>query len=333
MIVGKDDLFERINNHSFEKQSNLSYTEKLKLFEKSIDNSIKNILKEILKDKEEIHLAYSGGIDSSLLLVKILKNVKDIPVIAHTVGSNYYSADFYYSKFFADKLKKNYPNLQHEIHHTLIVNEEDVKIYKEIFKTEDYSVDGYYFVPKTISQYTNKLISGECIDELLGGYGPERISKDDEDYKKVMSQLPIYIEIDGDKDEIELKDILKSRMSRFERIFIKASTPSTKQEKPVYYSKYEEREALKYRMSDFMPVLLRLNAVSSHFKMNVFLPFGAEEVMNFASYFKLREMIYKGVRKKPIYDIARRNKIHKKILYRKKIGLGPGFLIETYFKD
>jgi len=71
--------------------------------------------------------------------------------------------------------------------------------------------------------------------------------------------------------------------------------------------------------------LLVLNKISSHFNIEVFLPYGHEIVMDCASKFNVNELIDNNKRKKPIYDIAKRNNVSQEILERRKFGLVSAF--------
>ncbi len=273
MIKGKDELFNEIKNYSL-KKDNSCYKEKIDLLEDALIDSVSNILKE----NPQIHLAYSGGVDSSLVLVKILRQSKfGSAVIAHTIGSKD-DPDMFYSKEFIKKLKGIYKNLYHNMH-IMKISEEDTDKSNEILKVKHDSPDNYYMLMKAISLYTKKIVCCDCIDELLGGYYAHRDPK---------GYFPNYD---------PKKDLEENRV-----------------------------EALKYYMSRLIPEhLFMLDVFSSHFDVDVFLPYGDKEVINCCSKFSIDELVDDDNRKKPIYEIAKRNKIPKEILERRKYGLVSAF--------
>ncbi len=276
MIKGKNKLFNEIKNYSL-KKNNSDYNDKVDLLENAISNSVDTILRK----NSQIHLAYSGGVDSSLILLKILRQSKlRHPVIAHTIGARN-EPDIVYSKKFIKELKKRYINLFHNIH-IMKISKDDINKSNEILRVNQDFPDNYYMLMKTISSYTKKIVCCDCIDELLGGYHAHR---NPEKY------FPNY---DPKKD---LKE--------------------------------NRAEALKYYMSKLIPEHLSiLDSFSSHFSTDVLLPYGNKEVINCCSKFSINELVDHTNRKKPIYEIAKRNNIPKEILERRKYGLVSAFNVK-----
>lgn len=172
MIKGKNDLFSRIKNYSLNHDSRDNYEDKVNSLEKAIDNSIKKILKE----NSEIHLAYSGGIDSSLILIKILKQHPNLSLFAHTIGSEN-EPDILHSQKSVQKLKKEYQNLKHVLH-IKNISDEDINKSNEVLGLNQDFPDNYYMLMKAIAPHTKKIVCCDCIDELLAGYYAHRNPKE-----------------------------------------------------------------------------------------------------------------------------------------------------------
>ncbi len=240
--------------------TDLDYNQKIGFLECAIDNSIKSIL----ENKSDIHLALSGGVDSSLILVKFLKYADSrIPIVVHTIGSRKDHPDVEYSERLVTSLKKNYPNLSHNLE-IMNISKDDLKNSNEILKITQHFPSNYYMLMKAISLKTNKIVCGDCIDELMGGY---------------------YSHTDPKK--------FKTR-----------------------------KEAFEYFMSRLIPDHLSiLDKISTNFNIEVILPYGSKEVMESANIFNTGELINHKNRKKPIYDLARKNDLPKAILNRRKYGL------------
>lgn len=273
MIKGKNKLFNEIRNYSFEKD-NSDYSNKVNLLENAINNSVNNILKE----NSQVHLAYSGGVDSSLILIKILRQSKfGHSIIAHTIGSKD-EPDILYSKKFIKELKGTYRNLYHNIH-IMKISKEEIDKSNEILGVNQDFPDNYYMLMKAISSYTKKIVCCDCIDELLGGYHAHRNPK---------------------------------------KYFLNYESKKSLEE--------NKNEALKHFMSKLIPEHLSiLDKFSSHFNIDVYLPYGDKEVINCCKKFSVDELVDGTDRKKPIYEIAKRNEVSQEILERRKYGLVSAF--------
>jgi len=172
MIKEKNSLFSRIENYSLNQNTQDNYENKINSLEKAIDNSVKKILKE----NSEIHLAYSGGIDSSLILIKILKQYPNLSLFAHTIGSES-EPDILYSQKSVQKLKKRYKNLKHVLH-IKNISDEDINKSNEILGLNQDFPDNYYMLMNAITPHIKKIICCDCIDELLAGYYAHRNPKE-----------------------------------------------------------------------------------------------------------------------------------------------------------
>ena len=88
----------------------------------------------------------------------------------------------------------------------------------------------------------------------------------------------------------------------------------------------DRHKALEHFRSRLIPDhLIPMNKTSSYFGVQVFLPYGSKEVMDCTKQFSIKEIFGNNTRKKPIYDIAKKCKINKDIIERRKYGLVSAF--------
>lgn len=139
------ERIQRYNYHLFD--INPNFSQKVTELENAIDNSITQICEKILEHQSEVHIALSGGIDSSTIVISALKHC--FPVVAHTVACNESHPDMVYSRRLSDQF-----SFKH-IRHVLLTKEE---------------MSEYNILFKCIKAYSDTIICGDCIDELLGGY-------------------------------------------------------------------------------------------------------------------------------------------------------------------
>ncbi|MFH1500504.1 MAG: asparagine synthase-related protein [archaeon] len=195
MIVGKDELFERIRNYQFEANvSEKSYKSKIDSLERAINSSVNEICREILKEEREVHLAFSGGVDSSLILVRLLGEIRTSDlVVAHTLAINEEHPDMVYAKRFFGELKERHINLGHTLHFTEVIKE-DIRSSNEILRANMDRPDNYYMLMKILSEGTDKVICCDVIDELMGGYYSHRSSDPEVSREKLKQDMGRLIE-------------------------------------------------------------------------------------------------------------------------------------------
>ena len=88
------------------------------------------------------------------------------------------------------------------------------------------------------------------------------------------------------------------------------------------YYKHIDEESLDISMEQLIPNHLSvLDTFSSHFGINVFLPYGSKQVMSCSSHFLFKELVDQDNRKKPMRELARKLQIPEVIIERRKIGL------------
>lgn len=261
MIMGYNALKERIEGYSFCRPNNFEYSEKLELFETAIDKAVKRTGEEILERQDKIHMGYSGGVDSSLMLLKLSE--RDFPVVAHTMASNEKHPDLVYAADFVSSLKKKGKDIGHE-KHIAAATAEDLENYRlAVNQPSAERVDEYFMLFKLVRPYTDCMVQCDCIDELTGGYYAHQKAEGEE------------------------------RLKTAEKF-----------------------------MSKLIPGHLQIaEQTSNHFGIVVYEPYGAKEVMEAASLFAISELVDNERRKKPVYDLAKRNGVPKAIIERRKYGL------------
>lgn len=261
MIMGYNALKDRIIGYSFCCPNTLEYSEKLELFESAIDKAVKQSGKEILEKQDKIHMGYSGGVDSSLMLLKLLRC--DFPVVAHTMASNENHPDLVYAADFISFLAENGKDIEHK-KHLVAATADDLENYKlAVNQPSAKRVDEYFMLFKNVRPYAGYMVQCDCIDELMGGYYAHQKAEGEERLK-----------------------------------------------------------SLEEFMSKLIPDHLQIaEQTSNHFGIDVYVPYGDKEVMEAAALFTIPELVDNERRKKPVYDLAKRNGVPKAIIERRKYGL------------
>ena len=275
MIIDKEKLYERIKNHKFFNLNGESLEKRISDLNSAINDSVYEIGNSILKKQDRIHLAYSGGVDSTILLTTFLE--QGFPVTAHTIANKKTHPDMSCANRFSLELINCGKNVLHKkylIKESLEKIKKANKILEAEFGERGDKSENYYELFNTIKSETSTLVCGDCIDELFGGYYPH--------------QNPINL-----PEYDETKTLDKNR-----------------------------EVALKYFMASLISNHLKIsNVVSTHFGINILLPYGDEKVMKVAENFSVDELIDNENRKKPVSAVARIKNIPESIITRRKYGL------------
>ncbi len=172
MIIDKERLYERIKNHRFFNLRRESLEKRVGDLNSAIDNSIYQTGNSILKEQDRVHLAYSGGVDSTIVLTTLIN--QGFPVTIHTIAGKETHPDMIYASEFASELINNGKNI---LHKKYLIKESQGRIKKanQILKTEfgekgRNKPENYYELLNAINSATSNLVCCDCIDELLGGY-------------------------------------------------------------------------------------------------------------------------------------------------------------------
>ena len=162
MIYDQANVFKRMREYRHHDIPTplLTYEQKFNLLAVSL-TSVLNILLHTVKS---VHLAFSGGLDSAILLTKLLALAPKRKITAHTLCP-YMNAEALHAGAYAEVLQEQYPEFTHMIH-----------LVRPTVKDRSGSMsllghmDAYYLLMRVLSEYTDELICGDCIDELMGGY-------------------------------------------------------------------------------------------------------------------------------------------------------------------
>ncbi len=184
MIINKEKLYEGIKNHRFSNLSGESLDKRINNLNSTIDDSIYNMGNSILREQDRIHLAYSGGIDSTIVL-KTLLDYK-FPVTIHTIAGEETYPDMVNAKRFALELINSGKDISHK-KYLIKESPESIEKTNQILEAKfgegkRNKSDNYYELLNAVKPTTPNLVCGDCIDELLGGYYPHRDP----------SNLPVY---------------------------------------------------------------------------------------------------------------------------------------------
>jgi asparagine synthetase B (glutamine-hydrolysing) len=155
MINNRNEIYKSIVQYDFFQDTNENtFIEKVDELEKAINNSINNIGKEIMQKQKEVHMALSGGVDSSTILMTLIQH--NFPVVTHTIAINGDHPDMYYAKKLSKKLGVK--------HHSYVIKPTQ----------KNMNVSKYFLLYNAVKENTKNIICGDCIDEELGGYYPHQ---------------------------------------------------------------------------------------------------------------------------------------------------------------
>lgn len=147
-----------------------------------------------------VHLAFSGGVDSTTLLSKLLRTER--PVMAHTIASSMEHPDVVNGEVAIEAMNhRNYSKYGDEYyfrlawhHYIMEPNETDTKESNLVTGRDSNRPDNYFLLARTLSEYTYSYIAGDCIDELLGGYYAH-LGGDPDTFRSLLKQLiPNHLE-------------------------------------------------------------------------------------------------------------------------------------------
>jgi len=138
---------------------------------------IEETMREAVANTNCPNLCLSGGVDSSLTL-HFMSSIFP-KVNCFTIAQSENHPDYYYSKLIASKYKTN--------HFLLVPNKHDIKAE---MKKEDAPGDvAVRLLFKFIGNYTNSVITTDCIDELACGYYRHEEFPTDETFRELLSEL------------------------------------------------------------------------------------------------------------------------------------------------
>jgi asparagine synthetase B (glutamine-hydrolysing) len=137
-------------------------------------DALRDFLKINIEEMDIIHLAYSGGIDSTIMLAELTEYYGKGVIHTYTIASRENHPDV----LFARKGAKHYDS----IHHEFIVEPEDLSIDDQ---PGDNAVRQFFNI---VSDYTFEIICCDGIDEYMCGYY-DHMAEPDYYYSHYLSRL------------------------------------------------------------------------------------------------------------------------------------------------
>jgi asparagine synthetase B (glutamine-hydrolysing) len=163
MIDDRNRIFDQLRTFVW-KPSVQSFGMKLGLLEKAISRATWNIGNRCFEKMGCVHLALSGGVDSTLLLYKFIEH--GFPVVAHTMASHEEHPDLVHARQAVNQAKGD---VRHEAH-LREATEEETRRSNRLLGMEKDRPDNYLLLMEEVHRHTHDIICGDCIDEMMGGY-------------------------------------------------------------------------------------------------------------------------------------------------------------------
>ena len=152
---------------------------------------IEDRLVEVLKEIYCINLSFSGGLDSSLLLYYMCKIFGRVDLF--TMGISEDHPDVMFAKSVIEQYKRKFPwvDFNHYIYYPK-GGEQKETIY------------GLFY--KFVRENTDRIITGDCIDEYMCGYYPHQKSPNEETYYNFIRRLreDHLIPLDKNSEKVEV---------------------------------------------------------------------------------------------------------------------------------
>ncbi len=167
-----------------------------------LSEEIENIISRMIKDDKEIAIAFSGGLDSSII-AHLLSKYRN--VIGYNIGFNEFGEEWmniaeYAAEQIGIKLRKikiSMKDVRNEMENLLKCIEEKREISIEI------GLPIYFLAKKIFEDKFKKIFFGQGADELFGGYKRYLILANYNNYKKLEEEM--------------LKDLLELYSTNLER--------------------------------------------------------------------------------------------------------------------
>lgn len=182
MIDDRQRIFEQFRTFNWG-PSHQSFGMKLGLLEDALTAVTKDIGERCLGHGPRVHLALSGGVDSTLLLYKFLEH--GFPVTAHTMVASEENPDFIHAGIAVSQAPGD---VQHEIHFRE-ATEEETRRSNHFLGMEKDRPDNYLLLMEEIAKLTRVIVCGDCIDEMMGGYYRHRDAPTKDTFQDLMGQL------------------------------------------------------------------------------------------------------------------------------------------------
>jgi asparagine synthetase B (glutamine-hydrolysing) len=180
MIVDRDRLFRDIQAFRWE-GSDIPFAERVGILEAAIDTALLHAWENHPPGTERLHMAFSGGVDSSSLLMRAV--ALGLSVTTHTLGTSEEYPDIVYAR----QVRAAVPGVEgHE--HLEPLTPEDTERSNSILGIQAERPDMYLLLMQAVLPHTKTLVCGDVIDELLGGYYAHRAG-DEATFARFLGQL------------------------------------------------------------------------------------------------------------------------------------------------
>ena len=276
-------------------------------------NLLTNSIKRQMVSDIEIATLLSGGLDSSIITAIVAQNKKERLT---TYSINYEDNDKFFKKNnFTVSEDKHYIDIMSNFfktnHKEIVISQENVvKLLEDTLYLRDYpgmtDIDSsLYFFSKEISKEHKVILSGECADEIFGGYPWF--------YRKELSNLFPWINNISYRQKLIRRDLnlnIKKEIKKEYKKMIK--------EMPFKDRKNKYKKLFYINMTHFMTTLLdRKDRMTMGATIEARVPFADTKLVEYLWNLPF-EYKYKDGCEKYLLREAFKNVIPDEILYRKK---------------
>ena len=284
----------------------------------SIENSICTEIEKKLTDEQEISIALSGGVDSTLILSLLRKTKPDVKINAISIKF----ANSIDETPAASKIAEKYNADHHIIHLENYLSELPKAI--SIIKLPFWDLHWYYVVKK--SQTMSKtLLSGDGGDELFAGYTfrYKKFLSLTSDNSSAIEKVRAYLQC-HERDRVPDQESIFNQKSEFSwdsiySILLPFFDNNLSRLEQVYLADYNGK-----LLYNFNPINSRIN---NYFKMNQLAPLLNNELLTTATHIptKYKYDVDNDIGKLPLRTILEKNNVAS-LITKEKLGFNVNTL-------
>ena len=284
----------------------------------SIENSICTEIEKKLTDEQEISIALSGGVDSTLILSLLRKTKPDVKINAISIKF----ANSIDETPAASKIAEKYNADHHIIHLENYLSELPKAI--SIIKLPFWDLHWYYVVKK--SQTMSKtLLSGDGGDELFAGYTfrYKKFLSLTSDNSSSIEKVRAYLQC-HERDRVPDQESIFNQKSEFSwdsiySILLPFFDNNLSRLEQVYLADYNGK-----LLYNFNPINSRIN---NYFKMNQLAPLLNNELLTTATHIptKYKYDVDNDIGKLPLRTILEKNNVAS-LITKEKLGFNVNTL-------
>ena len=284
----------------------------------SIENSICTEIEKKLTDEQEISIALSGGVDSTLILSLLRKTKPDVKINAISIKF----ANSIDETPAASKIAEKYNADHHIIHLENYLSELPKAI--SIIKLPFWDLHWYYVVKK--SQTMSKtLLSGDGGDELFAGYTfrYKKFLSLTSDNSSAIEKVRAYLQC-HERDRVPDQESIFNQKSEFSwdsiySILLPFFDNNLSRLEQVYLADYNGK-----LLYNFNPINSRIN---DYFKMNQLAPLLNNELLTTATHIptKYKYDVDNDIGKLPLRTILEKNNVAS-LITKEKLGFNVNTL-------